>query len=82
MNERWLHTISWFLIIIGAVNWGLTGIGGFAGANWNLVNIILGSWPQVEWIVYILVGLSAVYEFVVHKNHCKLCSAAAGSMSM
>ncbi len=53
--------IAWWLMWIGAVNWGLVGIGGFMGRNWNVVNLILGGWPQVEWIVYVLVGLSAIY---------------------
>ncbi len=74
-----LHMVAWILVIVGGLNWLLVGIGGFAGANWNLVNLILGSWPQVEWLVYILVGLSAVYEVVNHKKICKLC-AAGGSM--
>lgn len=56
-----LHMIAWWLLIIGGLNWGLVGIGGFAGANWNVVNLILGSAPSVEWIVYILVGLSALW---------------------
>ena len=56
-----LHTITWILIVVGALNWGLVGVGGFAGSNWNIVNMILGSWPQVEWVVYILVGLSALW---------------------
>ncbi len=55
-----LRRISFVLVIIGALNWGLVGIGGFAGANWNLVNLILGGMPTLEWIVYILVGLAAI----------------------
>lgn len=69
------HMIAWILVMVGALNWGLVGIGGFAGGNWNVVNLILGSWPQVEWLVYILVGLSAVYEIVKHKGNCKTCSS-------
>lgn len=59
--------VAWWLMWIGAVNWGLVGIGGFMGQNWNLVNRLLGSMPQVEWIVYVLVGVSAVY--VLAKKH-------------
>lgn len=67
--------VSWILIIVGALNWGLVGLGGFMGGNWNLVNMILGSWPQVEWLVYILVGLSGAYELIVHKKNCKMCGS-------
>ena len=52
---------TFILVMIGALNWGLIGLGGFMGSNWNVVNMILGSWPTIEWIVYILVGLSALY---------------------
>ena len=50
------------LILIGALNWGLVGIGGFAGMNLNVVNLILGSIPVLENLVYLLVGLAAVYR--------------------
>jgi uncharacterized membrane protein YuzA (DUF378 family) len=70
-----LHMIAFILLAIGGLNWGLVGLGGFAGADWNVVNMILGSWPQVEWIVYILVGLSAVWLLATHKKDCKTCSA-------
>ncbi len=70
-----LHMIAFILLVIGGLNWGLVGLGGFAGSNWNVVNLLLGSWPQVEWIVYILVGLSALMLMFTHKRDCKMCSA-------
>ena len=72
--------VSWILILIGALNWGLIGLGGFMGANWNVVGIILGSWPQVEWIVYILVGAAGVYEIVAHKKMMMGGSSSGGMM--
>lgn len=74
-----IHTIAWILIIVGALNWGLVGLGGFLGGNWNVVNLILGSWPVVEWLVYVLVGVAGVYEIATHKKNCKECSTG-GSM--
>lgn len=68
------HMVAWWLMWIGAVNWGLVGVGGFLGKNWNVVNIVLGSWPQVEWIVYVLVGVSAV--FMLFKDNCSMCKSA------
>lgn len=73
MNAKGLHMVSWVLIVVGALNWGLVGLGGFVGANWNLVSMILGSWPQLEWIVYLLVGIAGIYEIVNHKKNCKMC---------
>lgn len=52
-----LETWVVWLVVIGALNWGLVGL-----LNVNLVNWLLGSWPTVERIVYILVGLGGVYK--------------------
>lgn len=68
-----LHVVTFLLAVVGALNWGLVGLGGFAGSDWNVVHMILGSWPMVEWIVYVLVGLSALYLLVSHKKDCTMC---------
>lgn len=73
--------VAWILVIVGGLNWLLVGLGGFMGSNWNVVHMLLGSWPQVEWLVYILVGLSAVSELVSHKKNCKECSTSGNTMS-
>ncbi len=65
-----LHTIAFILVIVGALNWGL--IGAF---EFNLVGKLIGSWPVLEKIVYILVGVSAIYEVAIHKKICKTCDA-------
>ena len=57
-----LGWISLALVVIGAINWGLVGIGMWVNANWNLVNLILGSVPTLEALVYVLVGLAGLYE--------------------
>lgn len=50
------------LVVIGGVNWGLIGLGMLLGGkDWNVVNMILGSVPMLEAIVYVLVGLAAVW---------------------
>ena len=63
-----LHTLTFTLVIIGALNWGLDALG------YNVVHMILGSISGVEKIVYILVGLSAVYEIATHKKNCRKCT--------
>lgn len=55
-----LGMIAWILLVIGGINWGLVGLGGFLGQNWNFVYLLFGSIPELEWIIYILVGISAV----------------------
>lgn len=58
---KWVELVATLLVVVGALNWGLVGLGGFMGSNWNVVNKVLGSWPQVEWLVYVLVGLSGLW---------------------
>lgn len=69
-----LHMVTFLLLVVGGINWLLIGLGGFAGSNWNVVGMIFGSWPMLEWLIYILVGLSAVYEVATHKKVCKECA--------
>ncbi|MBM3261774.1 DUF378 domain-containing protein [Candidatus Kaiserbacteria bacterium] len=73
---KMVHMVAFVLAMVGALNWGLVGVGMFAGGNWNLVYLILGSWPIVESIVYVLVGLSAVWLVIQHKGDCKSCVAS------
>jgi uncharacterized protein len=63
-----MRKIAWLLVVIGGLNWGLVGLGGFFGGNWNVVNLVLGSWPTVEWIVYVLVGISTVMMIMPKKQ--------------
>ena len=56
-----LDMIAWWLLVIGGLNWLLVGVGGFMGSNWNLVYMLLGAWPVVEWLPYVLPGLSPLY---------------------
>ena len=72
-----MHKFSVILLWIGGLNWGLVGLGGFMGSDWNVVHKILGFSSSIEWIVYVLVGLAAVYELATHKNMCKGCDKGA-----
>lgn len=72
-----LHMVSFVLVVVGGLNWGLVGLG-----DWNVVNMIVGSWPMVERIVYVLVGLSALALLFTHKGDCKMCEAGAMSSGM
>ena len=57
-----LDWASLVLVIVGAINWGLVGVGNFLGSNWNLVEMIFGSIPALESLIYVLVGLAGLYE--------------------
>ncbi|MBU1046620.1 DUF378 domain-containing protein [Patescibacteria group bacterium] len=57
MNK--LNTLDWIayiLLIVGGLNWALVGF-----FNFDLVATILGDMSVLSRIVYILVGLSAIY---------------------
>ena len=60
--------VAFILTVVGALNWGFVGLFSF-----NLVSAIFGSWPTVETVVYILVGVSAAYLVATHKGDCKVC---------
>ncbi len=58
--------IACILVIVGALNWGLVGLGWLAGgADWNVVHMLLGKWMSVEAVVYVLVGLGGIYQLVM-----------------
>ena len=62
--------VAWLLVIIGALNWGLEGLGNLVMRELNLVYILVGRWPMLETLVYILVGLSALYIIIKGKKGC------------
>ncbi len=64
-----MHKLAFLLLVVGGLNWGLVGLFDF-----NLVNSLVGSWPMVEKVVYILVGLAAVSEVASHMELCRECS--------
>lgn len=64
-----LHMVAFILLAVGGINWGLMGL-----FDYNLVASLLGSFAGLEKVVYILVGVSAVYLLVVHKGDCRMCT--------
>ena len=56
---RGLDFMALILVVIGGLNWGLVGI-----FDWNLVQAIFGDGTILSRIIYILVGVSAVYAAV------------------
>lgn len=57
-----LSKLAFVLVIIGGLNWGIVGVSALMGTPWNLVTALVGAWPVVEAIVYVLVGVAAVYK--------------------
>ena len=77
-----LHSIAFVLVVIGGLNWGLIALGSYLGGNWNIVNLILGSWPAVEILMYLLVGVSAIILVFTHKKDCRVCDAGGMGAGM
>ena len=48
--------IALLLVIIGAINWGLVGL-----FNINLVAMIFGEMSNISRIIYVVIGISAIY---------------------
>ncbi|MFA6190267.1 MAG: DUF378 domain-containing protein [Candidatus Staskawiczbacteria bacterium] len=59
MKFNTLDLVALVLVIVGGLNWLLVAFG------WNLVTMLLGEGSALTNIVYVLVGLSAIYLVVV-----------------
>lgn len=68
-NSCVVHKIAGVLVFVGAINWGLVGL-----FDYNLADALLGSWPSVLRVVYVLVGLSGLAMLGCCK--CKMCASA------
>lgn len=69
MNKKVMHMTAFILLIIGGLNWLLVG-----AFNLDLVMTIFGQGILAQ-VIYVLVGLSAIYELITHKSTCTVCKA-------
>jgi uncharacterized membrane protein YuzA (DUF378 family) len=56
---RAINLITLFLLIVGGLNWGLVGLFDF-----DLVAALFGEMSTLSRLVYILVGVSAVWQLI------------------
>ncbi len=68
-----LHMIAFILLAIGGLNWLLVGVFG-----WDIGQLFGGQGAVISRIIYVLVGLSALYLIFTHKRTCRVCGM--GSM--
>lgn len=54
-----LDVVAAVLLVVGGLNWGLVG-----AAQFDLVATIFGEMSPLSRLVYVLVGLSALYQAV------------------
>lgn len=57
--------VAYILVIIGGLNWGLYGAFGY-----DLVDVVLGTIPMIASIVYVLIGLSALFLVLKRNRRC------------
>lgn len=61
-----LDLLSAILVFVGALNWGLVG-----AFNFNLVDAIFGSASNIAvHVIYVVVGLFGIYNFIRQLNSC------------
>jgi len=54
-----INLLTLVLIIVGGINWGLVGL-----ADFDLVAAIFGDGSALTRTIYVLVGLSALYQIL------------------
>ena len=59
---------------VGGLNWGVWALTG-----WDIGSLLGGMDSTAATAFYVLVGLSAAYELLMHKKHCKECMKNKGS---
>jgi uncharacterized protein len=64
-----LHMIAFILLVVGGLNWLLVAF------NYNLVDSIFGAGSTISMLIYILVGVSALYLLLTHRKECSVCAA-------
>lgn len=57
---QWLDTVAFILVIVGGLNWLLLALTG-----WEVGQLFGGMDAMISQVVYILVGLSAIYLAVM-----------------
>jgi uncharacterized protein len=65
-----LHKITFLLLAVGGLNWLLVG-----AIGWDIGSIFGGMSSIISRVIYVLVGLSAVYELAMHKKNCSSCGS-------
>jgi uncharacterized membrane protein YuzA (DUF378 family) len=58
---KYFKIVSYILIVIGAINWGLVGI-----LNFDLVAALFGEMTYLTRLVYSLVGLGGISSLICY----------------
>lgn len=69
MNKA-LHMVTFILLVVGGLNWLLQ-----AAFGWEIGFFLGGMETPLARIIYVLVGLSAIYQAATHKSYCRECES-------
>ncbi|NTV41496.1 MAG: DUF378 domain-containing protein [Candidatus Moranbacteria bacterium] len=61
-----MHMLAFVLLIVGGLNWLLVGLFGF-----DVGELFGGQDAPISRVIYVLVGISAIYEIIMYKSFCK-----------
>ncbi|OGY93102.1 MAG: hypothetical protein A3B31_02820 [Candidatus Komeilibacteria bacterium RIFCSPLOWO2_01_FULL_53_11] len=74
-----MHKITFILLVIGGLNWLVFGL-----SLWDIGQLFGGAEAMISRVIYVVVGLAAVYEIATHTANCRACTekkpATTGSM--
>ncbi len=59
--------LAYLLVVIGALNWGLKGL-----LQVDLVELLFGTIPWLQQVIYVLVGAAGVYVLVEFNAYSKV----------
>ncbi|MES2344632.1 MAG: DUF378 domain-containing protein [Chlamydiota bacterium] len=57
------NAIATILLLFGGLNWGLVGV-----ADFNVIMWVFIAMPLVQHIIYIAIGLAAIWKIIFYKN--------------
>lgn len=69
--------VAFILVVVGGLNWLLVGLLG-----WDVGELFGGQDALISKIIYILVGLSALWLIFEHKKACSVCCAPGSKAPM
>jgi uncharacterized membrane protein YuzA (DUF378 family) len=55
-----LYSLTFIVTCLGAIQWGLIGIGGFMGKNINAVAFLSRGNSTLEYVIYLIIGICAI----------------------
>ena len=58
-----IHMLAFLLLVIGGLNWLLVGV-----FSWDIGELFGGQGAMISRIVYVLVGLSALWKIFTYKS--------------